>query len=373
MPERITDDHLALFQDELLQWYRSNKREMPWRNSSDPYRIWLSEVMLQQTRVDQATPYYNEFIEAFPTLASLAEADQDEVLKLWEGLGYYSRARYLHQASKTVVREHNGRVPDDYDDFRALPGVGPYTAAAVLSIAYGMPHAVVDGNVKRVLARVFAIEGEIGRSKTKREIQELADELLPEAHPADFNQALMELGARICTPTSPDCGACPVANVCVAAQAGNPTDYPVKKKKKKVPHHDVVVGVLVNEKNELLIQKRPEDGMLGGLWEFPGGKKEAGETLTEACARELCEETGISVTATDPILTLKHAYSHFKITLHAFYCTWAGTAPTGQEGQTVKWVNFDRLDEYAFPRANRKLIEYLQKEDEQLSLFTASE
>lgn len=364
-----TDTDRQAFQGELLAWYHDHRRKMPWRSTDDPYRIWVSEVMLQQTRVDQAQPYYERFLQRFPTVEALAEAEQDEVLRLWEGLGYYSRARHLHRAAKIVAEQFGGRVPDDYDTIIDLPGVGPYTAAAVLSIAHGKPHAVLDGNVKRVLSRVYAVDRDISRSQTRRHLQDLADTLLEPERPGIFNQALMELGATVCTPTAPRCPDCPIQPVCQARAEGQPEAYPVKKKKAPIPHHDIAVGLVYNESGDLLIQRRPEDGLLGGLWEFPGGKREEGESLQEACRREIDEETGVEVEVGDLFHRLSHAYSHFKITMYAFRCEHRAGTPTGCEGQPVRWVPVEELDEYAFPRANRRLIEKLHERKQRPLLF----
>ena len=364
----LTDAHYSHFRDDLLAWYESVKRDMPWRETDDPYRIWVSEVMLQQTRVDQARPYYERFVEAFPTVEALAAADRDEVLQLWEGLGYYSRARYLHEAAQQVVDDHDGRVPDTKDAILDLPGIGPYTAAAVLSIAYGKPHAVLDGNVTRVLTRVFAVEADATSSRTKRQLRALANDLIAPERPAAFNQAVMELGALVCTPRSPRCGDCPLEPVCEAA--GNaPEQYPVTPDSRPIPHHDIAVGLLFNNDGQLLIQRRPDDAMLGGLWEFPGGKQEDGEDLATTCRRELREELGVEIVIDDHFYTLSHAYSHFRITLHAYRCRLANGTPSPKLDQPMRWVHPDELDDYAFPRANRRLIEELERRQHEPSLF----
>jgi len=369
--DRIDDAHLPAFRERLLAWFDEARRPMPWRETDDPYRIWISEVMLQQTRVDQAWPYYERFTDAFPTVEALATADLDDVLRLWEGLGYYSRARNLHRAAQRVVDEYDGRVPDTEDEIRTLPGVGPYTAAAVLSIAYGRPLAVLDGNVIRVLTRIFAVADDVTSSRTRRHLQALADALLTPEHPARFNEAMMELGATVCTPTNPDCPTCPLGDVCAAYGAGEPERYPVSKKKKPVPHHDIAVGVIADEAGRVLITKRPEDAMLGGLWEFPGGKVERGESFEAACRRELREELGIEVEVGEPLARINHAYSHFKITLHAFACRILDGTPEHYEAQPMHWVAIEDLGDYAFPRANRRLIETLGERERTPTLFSS--
>lgn len=358
---------------DLLDWYTKNKRELPWRKTDDPYKIWVSEIMLQQTRVDTVIPYYHRFLEAFPTIYDLSEANQQQVLKLWEGLGYYSRGRNLHQAAKMVVNQFGGNIPDDHKSITELKGIGPYTAAAVLSIAFDKKHAVVDGNVIRVLTRYFGIEDDIRSGKTKKQVQDLADQMIPEAQPGDFNQAVMELGATVCTPSNPKCEECPLSVDCVAYQTVRTDSIPYKSPAKKVPHHHIGVGLIVNKNNELLIALRPNDVMLGGLWEFPGGKKENGEDIEETVRRELEEELGVDVQVYDQFMKLKHAYSHFKITLHAYWCSISSGTPKPISGKELNWVSLDEIDRYPFPKANKTLIEKLhQLENSDLTAYIGS-
>lgn len=340
---------------------------MPWRDCGDPYKTWISEIMLQQTRVDQATPYFNRFIERFPDVYSLADADQQEVLKVWEGLGYYSRARNMHHAAKTVVDEFEGNIPDTEKEILKLKGVGPYTASAVLSIAFSKPHAVVDGNVLRVLTRFLGIEDDIRSSRTKNTIQETADELLDTDRPGDFNQAVMELGATICTPTNPDCGKCPISSGCIAYSTLKTDSIPYKSPAKKRPHHQIGVGIIRDEE-DVLIALRPEDAMLGGMWEFPGGKQKEDEDIQQTVIRELKEELGVDVAVKKPFMKLDHAYSHFKITLHAYLCELKNGKPQPKTSQQLKWVSISKLDRYPFPKANRKLTEKLMKSSAQKEL-----
>lgn len=347
------------FHKHLLDWYDRQKRDLPWRDSEDPYRIWISEIMLQQTRVDQATPYYLHFIERFPTVEELAEADQQEVLKVWEGLGYYSRARNLHQAARTVVEEYEGALPDNWDEITELKGIGPYTASALLSIAFDKPYAVVDGNVLRVLTRYFGIEKDIRSGSTKSEIQDLADELIDDKRPGDFNQALMELGAVVCTPSNPDCDICPLQAGCRACQTSRVETIPYKSPAKKRPHHQIGVGIIQREDEKVLIALRPDDAMLGGLWEFPGGKQQNDESIKETVVRELREELGVEIAVESPFMQLDHAYSHFKITLNAFLCRIESGTPEPVSSQEIRWVAIDELGEFPFPKANRKLTERL--------------
>jgi len=333
---------------------------MPWRDCGDPYKIWLSEIMLQQTRVDQATPYFERFIEHFPTVEDLAAANQQDVLKVWEGLGYYSRARHLHAAAQKVVEKFDGKVPDSWEKITELKGIGPYTASAILSIAFQKQYAVVDGNVIRVLSRYYGVEDDVRSSSTKKLIQEYADELIPEDRPGDFNQALMELGATICTPSNPDCNQCPLQAGCVASKQAKTEEIPYKSPAKKRPHHQIGVGIIMNEDEEVLIALRPEDAMLGGLWEFPGGKQNEDEDIEQTVKRELREELGIDISISKPFMKLDHAYSHFKITMHAYLCTIDnGGIPKAESSQEIKWISIDELEDYPFPKANRKLTDKL--------------
>lgn len=343
---------------------------MPWRNTTDPYKIWVSEIMLQQTRVETVIPYYKRFLEVFPTVEQLATATQQQVLKLWEGLGYYSRGRNLHQAAKTVVEKFGGVIPSDYKSITGLKGIGPYTAAAILSIAFNKKYAVVDGNVLRVLTRYFGIHDDIRSSKTQKKIQQLADSIIPETAPADFNQAVMELGAIVCKLQNPLCGQCPLSMHCIACNTVQTDTIPYKSPAKKVPHHHIGVGLIVNRQNKLLIALRPADAMLGGLWEFPGGKKKAAEDIRTTIRRELREELGVDVRVFGEYHQLNHAYSHFKITLHAYWCRIDSGTPKPKSSVELRWVSLEEMDQYPFPKANKTLIERLQRVNkEELNSF----
>jgi A/G-specific adenine glycosylase len=318
--------------------------------------------MLQQTKVETVIPYFDRFLSVFPTVENLAAASRHDVMMLWEGLGYYSRARNLHAAAKIISSKYSGNIPDNRDDILSLPGIGPYTAAAVLSIAYNKPHAVVDGNVIRVLSRYAGIEGDIRVSSTAREIETLANELLDTEIPGDYNQALMELGSILCKPRSPECLICPLQAGCVAFQTARTRELPYKSPKKTVPHYLIGIGIIENEAGELLIALRPDHAMLGGLWEFPGGKNRDGETIEETIRRELKEELGVEVVVERFLKQLDHTYSHFKVTLHAYMCRITKGIPRPVSSSQILWVKRNRLDRYPFPRANRLITRALMSE-----------
>ncbi len=337
----------------LLAWYDANRRDLPWRRTRDPYRIWVAETMLIQTQVETVIPYYDRFLGRFPDVHALASAHLDDVLKLWEGLGYYARARNLHDAARIVVEDHGGRLPADETSLGELPGIGPYTAAALLSIAFGQPSLAVDGNLRRVISRVYDL-----RHPTPARLRELGAPLLDRERPGDLNQGLMDLGSTLCTPRSPRCRECPLESVCLARARGTVEARPARRRARKRPHHDIAVGVVWRGEQILIAKRRPQ-GLLGGLWEFPGGKPEPGESLEAAVVREVAEELGIEVTPGRKIASVDHAYSHFEITMHAFHCRYRSGTPRPLGCQEYAWVKPGELDRYAFPAANRRVLERL--------------
>lgn len=321
-----TQDAKTYFSEELLAWYRRGNRDLPWRKNRDPYRIWVSEIMLQQTRVDTVIPYFERFMANFPTVRALAEAPEEEVLKCWEGLGYYSRARNLQAGAKMVMELYNGIIPDDKEAVAGLKGVGPYTAGAIMSIAFNRPEPAVDGNVMRVLSRYFCLEDDIAKPKTRVGIEKLAGTLIPEGAAGDFNQALMELGALVCTPKSPSCLPCPVMEHCEARLAGRETELPVKTKAKP-PRPEYRLAAIVEGSGEhagkVLVRRRPDTGLLAQMWELPhmlledvktgwgqdSAVKESGEHA-EAISRMLEGDTGLLVRPTGWFADADHVFSH---------------------------------------------------------------
>ncbi|MEN8254126.1 MAG: A/G-specific adenine glycosylase [Verrucomicrobiota bacterium] len=345
----------------LLPWFAAHRRAMPWRSNRTPYRVWISELMLQQTRVDQVIPYFNRFMKRFPSMKSLAAASQEDVLKQWEGLGYYSRARNLHKAAQIIATDHKGRFPNTAAEIIKLPGIGSYTAAAIGSLAFNLDLAVLDGNVIRVLSRLFAYAKDTRFTAAKKELQQLADDLLVPGDAGNCNEAMMELGATVCLPKNPQCKVCPMAAVCLGHKSDRPTNYPVKAPKKKVPHIVVGAAVVVNRKGEVLIAQRRDKDMLGGLWEFPGGKQETGETIQQCIVRELKEELGINIEIGDFLVTVKHAYSHFTMEMHTHFAKIKSGRPRPLHCQDFQWLEISGLRRVPYSKADLYIIDELEK------------
>jgi A/G-specific adenine glycosylase len=318
--------------------------------------------MLQQTRVETVVDYYARFLARFPTAEALAAASLDDVLKVWEGLGYYARARNLHKAARQVVREMGGRLPSTPETLLQLPGIGSYTAAAIASIAFAHDTIALDGNLRRVLCRIFAIDDDPGRPNTQRALERLARAMLPPGRAGDLNQALMDLGATICTPTSPRCLICPLMNLCRAQQEGIQNDLPIRATRTHRPHRDVTAGVIWDGNGHLLITQRPLDGMLGGLWEFPGGKRRPGEGLPACLQREIVEELAIDIQVGHLLVKVEHAFTHFQMTLYAFDCLWVSGRPQCLGCKDLRWVTLEELDAFAFPVADQKIIAFLRSQ-----------
>lgn len=357
----------GLIAEKLLNWYATNARDLPWRGHPDPYAVWVSEIMLQQTRVETVIPYFRRWMERFPKLEALAQAPQEAVLAAWEGLGYYSRARNLHRAAQIVVAEHSGRLPQDPAGLQSLPGIGRYTAAAIASIAFGQDAAALDGNIRRVLARVFNVSQPARSPAGERRLAELAAANLPPGRAGDYNQALMDLGSAICTPRQPDCLRCPLNADCQANLLGIQEERPVMTPRPEVPHY-LVTAAIIERDGQVLIAQRPEAGLLGGLWEFPGGKVQPGESLETCLRREIEEELDATIAVGEPFGVYQHAYTHFRVTLHAFRCTLLnGRPPQAVQVQDLRWVTPPELPNYPMGKIDRQISARVLERDRQAS------
>jgi A/G-specific adenine glycosylase len=343
----------------LLVWYARSGRDLPWRHTRAPYPIWVSEIMLQQTQVKTVIPYFDRWLAQFPTIASLAAADLQSVLKAWEGLGYYARARNLHRAAQEIVQRHGGEFPERLEAVLELPGIGKTTAGGILSAAFDQPRAILDGNVKRVLARLVALEVPPGRALAQ--LWKLSEQLIDPEAGRDFNQALMDLGATVCTPQNPACLICPWRSSCRAYNLNIQTQVPMSETRAPIPHKEIGVAVIWNDRGQVLIDRRKADGLLGGLWEFPGGKVEPDETIAACIQREIREELGIEIAVGDRLIVVDHAYTHFKVRLNVHHCRHLSGEPQAIACDEVRWVLLAELDAYPFPKANLQIIAALRQ------------
>ena len=343
------------FSQQLIVWFEKNKRDLPWRKTKDPYKVWVSEIMLQQTTVQTVIPYYERWVRRFPDVQSLSKARKTAVLKEWQGLGYYNRARNLHKAAKIIVQKFHGRIPDEKEVLRQLPGFGPYTTGAVLSIAFGQREAIVDANVRRVVMRLEAIRGS-ARAEHDKNIHELLRKILPEKNMSSFNQGLMELGALICRSHETLCLQCPLRYCCAAYAKGVQEIIP--QKTKKIIIEKQVALAIIQQKGKFFMQQRPAQGLLANFWEFPGGERKKAESLRQALIREVREEIGVRVTAARPMKAVKHFYTKFCVHLHPFACT---VAPYPVTDAKHRWVSLSDIEKYPVPSGTVKIIESLRK------------
>lgn len=343
----------------LLPWFDEHGRSLPWRGCADPYRIWVSEVMLQQTRVDVVIPYYHRFLARFPDLHALAGADEEEVLAAWSGLGFYRRARNLYDGAQQVVAEHGGEVPRSPAALGAIKGIGRYTSGAILSAAWDDPVPILDGNVIRVLSRLFRVDGAPDRAATLRELWGLAEAVLPADRPGDFNQALMDLGATVCKPTRPACAACPLARHCEAHAAGDAEDYPRPKRAQKVTFERRVALRIDGPDGRFLLERRPADGLLGGLWELPARTVPQGAT-TERVLRALEHDLRhVAACVADPVEVgrVDHRFSHRRWTVQVFRAACRGLTRGAADGPERRWVGAEELPELGLPTVSRKALD----------------
>ena len=343
----------------LLKWYDRNELAFPWRTTKDPYRVWLSEIMLQQTQVKTVIPYFKRWLKDMPNVNAVACADLNYILKKWEGLGYYARARNFHSACKAVMKHYSGAVPHNYNDFLSLPGVGPYTAGAVMSIAYSLPIPAVDVNAYRLVSRLKSIKAPF--NGCKNDVFRFLSDYISTDRPGDFNQAIMDIGRELCVLKKPLCTICPVQNYCSAFVNNVVDKYPPRIKRPKKPHHHLAVGIIWKN-NKILITQRPERGLLGGLWEFPGGKIINGEGAKNCIIREVNEKLGICVRPIRFVKQIRHAYSHFSITLDAYHFDYINGTPKTIGYIDWRWVEMGEIFQLPFHRANHKLFDVLIKE-----------
>jgi len=348
-------------QQNLLSWFTEKRRLLPWRESSDWYKIWISEVMLQQTQVEQVIPYYLRFIGKFSNVNKLAVAAEEEVLKVWEGLGYYSRARNLHHSAKIIVNEYESRLPCNLNELQKLPGFGPYTSNAVLSIAFNQPYGVVDGNVKRVISRLFALSGDIRKSASHKKIQKLMDSLLPPGKPGLFNEAMMELGGLVCQPTRPGCTECPLKRYCQAYQQGIENDLPYRSKREKIPTYESV-AVIIKCGDEYLLVKRGPEGMLGGMWEFPTFRLQKDVTIKKLEKSLFSKQPDNQTIQKKYWPPINHSYTHFKLILHSVLMINVRPDFTLNGYKESRWKSLEALKKLPLHKAIWKVLERVEKD-----------
>jgi len=338
----------------LTEWYGRHRRDLPWRRTTDPYAIWVSEIMLQQTGVETVVPFYVRFMARFPTVEALAAAPLDDVLKAWENLGYYGRARNLHRAARIVVNEMGGRLPSDLSALLSLPGIGKYTAGAILSMAFGKPVPALDGNVRRVLSRLFALPEAVDRPAGAKILEARAADLVPEETPGTFNQSLMELGALVCLPRTPRCPSCPIASSCEGRRRGIEESLPVTSPKGPLPTRTFVTALLRSADGRCLLVRRPEKGLLSGLWAFPTTAWNGADPVAW-----LEEQAGAAVREIEALPAVRHTYTHFRAVVHPFLCRLGEAAPKMEARQGRAWVGFREFDRYALSALDRKLLKNL--------------
>jgi A/G-specific adenine glycosylase len=342
----------------LLEWYGTQGRDLPWRRTRDPYAIWVSEVMLQQTQVETVVPYYLRWMERFPSIEALAEAPIDDVLNLWEGLGYYRRAHGLHQTARRLWEAGRVTLPDTVPELEALPGIGPYTARAVGAIAFGRDVLALDGNLRRVLARLFDVSQDVTTPEGERRLRDLGESLVPKGKASVFNQALMDLGASVCIPRAPKCVECPLRPMCAAFEGGVQEERPLRKPRTAPPHRELVQAVL-RRAGRVLVGRRPRGGLLGGLWAFPGAVLVSGESPRVGLRRAVGENMGMKMVTIWELGDVDHAYTHYSVTAHAFVCDVGAGSPTCNDLEALRWVDVSQLDGLAMGKVDRRIATLL--------------
>ena len=347
-------------QGKLITWYQSNARELPWRGLQNPYLIWVSEVMLQQTQVKTVIPYFQRWTNRFPNIQSVVNASEDDVLKVWEGLGYYSRARNIKKTAIIIYQQFDGVIPGTTDELKKLPGIGDYIAGAIASIAFGLNEPALEANGVRVVSRLFDFHGLVNKTENKNILKKYLRELIPNGNACDFNQAIMDLGSLVCLSVNPICRRCPIQNECLAFSRSTQMELPATKERPTKPHLEVVAAIIEKD-DKVLIDKRPANGLLGGMWEFPGGKIEHGEDHTEALKRELKEELGIAVNLVDSFGVYKHAYTHFTVTVYPYFVEIVNGDPKALEADKIEWVDIHALRDFPMGKVDRNISDDLGK------------
>ncbi|MBF0289446.1 MAG: A/G-specific adenine glycosylase [SAR324 cluster bacterium] len=359
----MTPTELSLFQIQLLEWFTQQQRPLPWRQHYEPYAVWISEIMLQQTQVATVLPYFDRWMEMLPSIQAVAETSEDTILKLWEGLGYYTRARNIQKAAIMICEKHGGQIPQDFSELLALPGIGRYTAGAIASIAFNQERPIVDGNIVRVLCRLMDWRDNPRSAEMQKKIWNAAEAWIPEGNARFFNQALMELGATLCSTQAPLCLLCPVPSFCKALKANTIDAVPAKTKRPPAKQRITALAVIQNEEGELLIAKRPAEGLMGGLWEFPNINLDKDTDIEQALKQGIRQQQDILITVDQPLSIIKHAYTSFKVTLHCFLCTYQRSeSDSTREEHSAQWVPLENLKQFSFPAAHGKIIQILSQE-----------
>ena len=349
---------LPIFQNKLLHWFTQHQRELPWRHTYDPYAVWISEIMLQQTQVTTILPFYKRWMDTLTTIQAVAEASEETILKLWEGLGYYSRAHNIQKAAHQICKVHQGKFPHDFEEILALPGIGRYTAGAIASVAFNQNKPIVDGNVERVICRLMNFRDNPKSTAMRKTMWHLAEAWIPQGKARFFNQALMELGALICLPQSPNCLLCPVQNYCLAFQQGSSELVPTKVKRRPLQPITTALAVIQRE-DQFLIRKRPAEGLMAGLWEFPNIHVKGDQEMQHTLQSEMRKQHQVHISIKRRLSTIKHGYTSFKVTLHCFLCA-CHDYNLPEESASVKWVALHQLNQFSFPAAHVKLIQLLK-------------
>jgi A/G-specific adenine glycosylase len=349
---------MSRLSDALLAWYAAQGRDLPWRRSRDPYAIWISEVMLQQTQVETVVPYFQRWMERFPSIRALAEAPIDDVLNQWEGLGYYRRAHSLHRAARQLLKDGRESLPRTVPKLEALPGIGRYTARAVAAIAFGAEVLALDGNLRRVLARLFDVAQDVTTAEGERQLRELGESLLPPGRTSEFNQALMDLGATVCLSRRPVCSVCPLAGMCQAYKAGRQDDRPVRPERNARPHREQVLVVLLR-RGCALVGRRPPGGLLAGLWAFPETALAPSEGPDEAARRMVEVDMGLRLVSARSLGDVEHAYTHFSLTAHAFACRVGEGSVSLADLDDLRWVEVGDLNGLAMGKVDRTVARRL--------------